>query len=64
MAKVSLDKKARKANARDRSCAKCNHHPCPEAMLMICSEAFMKGFKKGYKQANVENKKYNHLISV
>lgn len=57
MAKVSLDQKARKANGKDRSCGKCNHYPCPEPMFKVCSEAFIKGYKKGYKQANVEHNK-------
>lgn len=52
--KLSLEMKARKANGKDRACGKCNHYPCPEAMFKVCSEAFIKGYEKGYKQRQKE----------
>lgn len=54
MAKLSLEMKARRANGKDRTCGKCNHFPCPEAMKKVCDEAFIRGYKRGYKQANEE----------
>ena len=64
MAKVSLDQKARKANGNDRSCGKCNHYPCPDVMSKVCSEAFIKGYKKGYKQASVEYNKEKEFQKI
>lgn len=61
MAKVSLDQKAHKANGNDRSCGKCNHYPCPDAMFKVCFEAFIKGYKKDYKQASVEYNKEKEI---
>lgn len=61
MTKVSLDQKARTTNGKDRSCGKCNHYPCQEAMFKVCSEAFVKGYKKGYKQARVEYNKEKEI---
>lgn len=53
----SLEQKAKMANEKDRMCGKCNHYPCPEAMFKVCSESFVRGFKKGYGQ----NKKEHEL---
>lgn len=61
MAKISLEMKARRANGKDRICGKCNHFPCPEAMKKVCDEAFIRGYKKGYKQANGEQKKEQQI---
>jgi len=46
---ISLEEKARRANGFSRSCSKCNHAPCSEVFSRLCSEAFIEGFKKGYK---------------
>ena len=42
------------ANGKDRMCGKCNHYPCPDALFKVCSEAFVRGFKKGYRQIRKE----------
>ncbi len=52
--KLSLSMKAKIANGRSRACAKCNHRPCGAALSAICSQAFIEGFKKGYKTHNKE----------
>lgn len=50
----SLEQKAKMANGKDRMCGKCNHYPCSEAMFKVCSEAFVRGFKKGYEKNKKE----------
>ena len=54
--KISLNDKALDANGKDRSCKNCNHRPCPEALAKVCHDAFVKGYKRGYKQASDEQK--------
>ena len=54
--KISLNDKAFDANGKDRSCKNCNHRPCPEALAKVCHDAFVKGYKRGYKQASDEQK--------
>lgn len=54
MRKISLEMKARQANGKDRTCGKCNHFPCPNAMKKVCDDAFIRGYKKGFKKANEE----------
>lgn len=58
----SLEQKAKMANGKDRMCGKCNHYPCPEAMFKVCSEAFVRGFKKGYGQNKKEQEQKVSLI--
>ena len=52
----NLELKAKIANGKDRMCWKCNHFPCPDAMFNVCSEAFERGFKKGYNKSKEEQK--------
>ena len=54
--RLSLEDKARIANSNDRHCTKCNHRVCPDSLLKLCSEAFIRGYKKGYKQNQKEQK--------
>lgn len=54
--RLSLEDKAKMANGNDRHCKKCNHRICPDALLKICSEAFIRGYKKGYEQNKKEQK--------
>lgn len=67
--KISLNDKALDANGKDRSCKNCNHRPCPEALAKVCHDAFVKGYKRGYKQASDEQKSvliryYTLLLSL
>ena len=54
--RLSLEDKARIANSNDSHCTKCNHRVCPDSLLKLCSEAFIRGYKKGYKQNQKEQK--------
>ena len=54
--RLSLEDKARIANGKERHCTKCNHRICPDGLLKLCSEAFIRGYKKGYKQNQKEQK--------
>ena len=54
--RLSLEDKAKMANGNERHCRKCNHHVCPDGLLELCSEAFIRGYKKGYKQNQKEQK--------
>ena len=58
----SLEQKAKMANEKDRMCGKCNHYPCPDALSNVCSEAFVRGFKKGYRQ--VRNEQEQKISSI
>ena len=58
----SLEQKAKMANEKDRMCGKCNHYPCPDALFKLCSEAFVRGFKKGYRQVRNEQEQKNSSI--
>lgn len=58
----SLEQKAKMANEKDRMCGKCNHYPCPDALFNLCSEAFVRGFKKGYRQVRNEQEQKNSSI--
>ena len=48
--RLSLEDKAKIANGNERHCRQCNHRVCPDGLLEVCSEAFIRGYKKGYKQ--------------
>ena len=54
--RLSLEDKAKIANGNERHCRKCNHRVCPDSLLKLCSEAFIRGYKKGYKQNQKEQK--------
>ena len=54
--RLSLEDKARIANSNERHCKKCNHRVCPDSLLKLCSEAFIRGYKKGYNQNQKEQK--------
>ena len=54
--RLSLEDKAKIANGKERHCTKCNHRICPDGLLKLCSEAFIRGYKKGYKQNQKEQK--------
>ena len=54
--RLSLEDKARIANSNERHCRQCNHRVCPDGLLKLCSEAFIRGYKKGYKQNQKEQK--------
>ena len=50
-AKKSVRKMAKEANLRSRACAKCSlRMTCTDIDTEICSNAFIEGYKKGYKQ--------------
>lgn len=52
--RLSLEDKAKIANGNERHCRQCNHRVCPDGLLEVCSEAFIRGYKKGYKQSQKE----------
>lgn len=54
--RLSLEDKAKIANGNERHCRQCNHRVCPGGLLEVCSEAFIRGYKKGYKQNQKEQK--------
>lgn len=54
--RLSLEDKAKIANGNERHCRQCNHRVCPDGLLEVCSEAFIRGYKKGYKQNQKEQK--------
>ena len=54
--RLSLEDKAKIANGNERHCRQCNHRVCPDGLLKLCSEAFIRGYKKGYKQNQKEQK--------
>ena len=54
--RLSLEDKAKIANGNERHCRQCNHRVCPDGLLEVCSEAFIRGYKKGYKQSQKEQK--------
>lgn len=54
--KLSLTDKARKANGLSHACERCNHHPCNPSLMLICTQAFIEGYRKGYKQHQKESK--------
>ena len=54
--RLSLEDKAKMANGNERHCRQCNHRVCPDGLLKLCSEAFIRGYKKGYKQNQKEQK--------
>lgn len=54
--RLSLEDKAKIANGNERHCRQCNHRVCPDGLLKVCSEAFIRGYKKGYKQNQKEQK--------
>ena len=54
--RLSLEDKAKMANGNERHCRQCNHRVCPDGLLKLCSESFIRGYKKGYKQNQKEQK--------
>lgn len=54
--RLSLEDKAKIDNGNERHCRQCNHRVCPDGLLKVCSEAFIRGYKKGYKQNQKEQK--------
>lgn len=54
--RLSLEDKSIIANGKECHCRKCNHHVCPDGFHKVCSEAFIRGYKKGYKQNQKEQK--------
>ena len=51
-AKKSIEQMAKEANGRNRNCAKCKlRMTCTDIDIDICNNAFVEGYKKGYKQA-------------
>ena len=50
-AKKSVEQMAKEANGRSRACVNCSlFTKCNTATQKICSEAFIEGYIKGYKQ--------------
>lgn len=50
-AKKSVEQMANEANGRSRACAKCSLRiTCTDIDTEICSNAFIEGYTKGYKQ--------------
>lgn len=50
--KISIEKMAKKANRRSRACNNCSlFMNCNMATQKVCSDAFIEGYTKGYKQA-------------
>lgn len=56
MVNKKLLSKAVSADVKERFCSKCSFKPCSTIMLCVCSEAFRRGFIKGYLKAKKENK--------
>ena len=56
MVSKKLLSKAVISDLTERHCSKCSFKPCSTYMLRICSEAFRRGFIKGYLTAKKENK--------
>ncbi len=56
MVSKKLLSKAVIADVKERHCSKCSFKPCSTIMLCVCSEAFRRGFIKGYLTAKKENK--------
>lgn len=51
-AKKSVERMAKEANRRSRACVNCSlFMNCNMITQKICSDAFIEGFTKGYKQA-------------
>lgn len=48
MVSKKLLSKAVIADAKERHCSKCSFNPCSAIMICVCSEAFRRGFIKGY----------------
>ena len=54
-AKKSIEQMAKEANGRSRSCVNCTlFMKCNMATQKICSDAFIEGYIKGYKQGKKE----------
>lgn len=50
-AKKSIEQMAKEANGRSRACKDCSlFMDCNKTTQKICSDAFIEGFIKGYKQ--------------
>ena len=50
--KKSVEQMAKEANGRSRACVNCSlFMNCNLITQKICSDAFIEGYKKGYKQA-------------
>ena len=50
-AKKSIEQMAKEANGRSRACVNCSLFiKCNTARHKICSDAFIEGYIKGYKQ--------------
>ena len=55
MVSKKLLSKAVIADGKERHCSKCSFNPCSAIMLCVCSEAFRRGFVKGYLTAKKES---------
>ena len=54
-AKKSVEQMAKEANGRSRACVNCSLFiKCNTATQKICSDAFIEGYIKGYKQGKKE----------
>ena len=54
-ANKSVEQMAKEANGRSRACAKCSlRMTCTDIDTEICNNAFIEGYKKGYKQGKRE----------
>lgn len=52
-AKKSVEQMAKEANRRSRACVNCSiRMKCSMITQKICSDAFIEGYKKGYKQGS------------
>ena len=50
-AKKSVEQMAKEANGRSRACNICSlFMKCKRATQKVCSDAFIEGYSKGYKQ--------------
>ncbi len=56
MVSKKLLSKAVIADAKEQHCSKCSFNPCSAIMICVCSEAFRRGFIKGYLTARKKNK--------
>lgn len=62
---MSLQDKALKANGLSRACGKCKigQRRCTPEIAVVCKNAFVEGYKKGYKQSkNEHNEKISSIL--
>lgn len=54
--KVSVKAKAYQSDGLSRHCGKCDYNPCSLDMRKLCTNRFVEGYIKGYKEAKKDIK--------